>query len=94
MTKKKTKYKSITVGKKKYHLYSIHWYDIVGDSGHASEEEFEKMNCAKMITHGYIFKKNKKFIWVFSTYDENEASFSDRNIIPMGCVIKLNKIPL
>lgn len=94
MRRKKSKYKSLLIGNKKYYFYSIHWDDILGDSGHASEEEFEKMKCAKMLTHAFVFKKNKKYLWTFSSYDTEQASFSDRNIIPIACVTKMIKVML
>ena len=41
--------------------------------------------------HILINKKNKKFIWTFSSYDTKDEVFSDRNVMPMGCVLKLEK---
>ena len=32
---KKSKYKSVTIKKKRYYFYKITWLDITGDSGHA-----------------------------------------------------------
>jgi hypothetical protein len=37
-------------------------------------------------------KKTKKFLKTFASYDSTEESFSDRNIFPIGCIIKLEKI--
>ena len=68
--------------------------DITGDAGHATAEEFSKFECATMITHAYIFKKTKKFIWTFSSYDTKDEVFSDRNIMPIGCVLKMTKLSL
>ena len=45
-----------------------------------------------MITQGYLYYKDKKFIKTFASYDEKEEVFSDRNIIPKGCIIKMEKI--
>ena len=59
--------------------------------GHASAEEFDKFECSKMITHGYIYKKTKKFVWTFASYEDKDVSFSDRNIFPVGCIIKMDK---
>ena len=29
-----------------------------------------------MITHAYLFDKNKKYIWTFASYEENDELFS------------------
>lgn len=92
MVKKKSVFKHIFIGKKKYFLYSIKWLDILGDSGHASVNEFKLMKPAIMITNAYIFSKDKKFLKTFSSYVTNEECFSDRNVIPIGCVLEMKKI--
>jgi hypothetical protein len=84
--------KRLLLTKKRYYFYRITWIDILGDSGHANLEEFNKMKCAEMISYGYVFEKNKKFLKTFASYDSTEESFSDRNIFPIGCIIKLEKI--
>ena len=76
------------------HFYTIDWIDITGDAGHASADEFNKFECARMITQAYLFKKTKKFIWTFSSYDTNDEVFSDRNVMPVGCVLKMTKLSL
>ena len=50
--------------------------------------------CAIMITQGYLYYKDKKFIKTFASYDEKEEVFSDRNIIPKGCIIKMERVEL
>ena len=89
--KKKSKYKHVVINKKKYYFYKIHWIDITGDAGHATAEEFNKFECSQMITYAYLYKKTKKFIWTFSSYDIKDEVFSDRNVMPIGCVLKLEK---
>tara|TARA_E500000305_G_scaffold99422_1_gene91610 strand:+ start:175 stop:462 length:288 start_codon:yes stop_codon:yes gene_type:complete len=91
-SRKKSKYKHAIINKKKYYFYSIRWLDITGDAGHATPEEFEKFNCAVMITQAYVFKKTNKFLWTFASYDEKEEVFSDRNVFPKGCILKMEKI--
>jgi len=91
MKRKKSKYKHVIINKKRYYFYKIHWIDITGDAGHASAAEFDKFECSKMITFAYIYRKTKKFVWTFSSYDTKEEVFSDRNIMPMGCIVKLEK---
>ena len=94
MKRKKSKYKACVLEKKKYYFYEIIWIDIVGDSGHATFDEFSKMECATMVTNAFLFKKDKKFIWTFGSYDIDMASFSDRNKIPLACVVKMTKVLL
>jgi hypothetical protein len=89
---KKSKYQSLLISKKRYYFYKITWLDIVGDSGHANSEEFMKLNPAVMVSYGYIFSKDKTCIRSFASYDSKEEAFSDRNVYPTGCVIKLEKI--
>ena len=94
MVKKKSKFRHISINKKKYYFYEIRWLDILGDSGHATAKEFELMKPAVMITNAYVFKKDKKYLWTFASYDENEESFSDRNIFPIGCIKELERIEI
>ena len=89
--RKKSKYKHIVINKKKYYFHKIQWIDITGDAGHATAQEFDKFECATMVTFAYVYKKTKKFIWTFSSFDTKDEVFSDRNIMPMGCVLKLEK---
>jgi len=77
--KKKAKYKHVVINKKKYYFYTVDWIDIT---------------CATMITQAYLFRKTKKFIWTFSSYDTKDEVFSDRNIMPVGCVLKMTKLSL
>ncbi len=94
MVKKKTKFKHISINSKKYYFYEIRWLDILGDSGHANVKEFESMKPAIMITNAYIFSKDKENLKTFASYDENEECFSDRNVIPIGCVKHMKKIEI
>ena len=45
-----------------------------------------------MITHAYLFDKDKKYVWTFASYEEGDELFSDRNVFPKGCIIKMEKI--
>jgi hypothetical protein len=82
MKNKKSKYKAAIINKKRYYFYRITWIDILGDSGHANVEEFNKMKCAEMISYGYVFEKTNKFLKTFASYDSTEESFSDRKRLP------------
>ena len=94
MVKKKSKFRSILINKKRYYFYKITWLDILGDSGHADSEEFDQMKPAEMITHAYVFYNDSKILRTFASYDANSESFSDRNVFPKGCIKKLEKITL
>ena len=59
MSNKKSKYQSIVVNKKRYYFYKITWLDIYGDSGHGDYGEMMQMQPAKMITHAFIFDKDR-----------------------------------
>jgi len=89
---KYAKYKHCIIKKKIYYLCQITWYDILGDTGHSSFDEFFEMKPAIICTNAYVFSKNKKFLKTFSSYDLNHEFFSDRNCIPIGCVINLKKL--
>jgi len=85
---------SIIVNKQKYNLYKIKWLDIVGDAGHRSYEGLANMQPASKTTFAFIFKKSKKFIHTFSTYDDNDEEFSDCNVFPIGVIVSMIKIDL
>ena len=89
---KKSKYQSLLINKKRYYFYRITWFDIVGDSAHSDAIEFSKFQPATMISYAYIFSKDKSCIRSFASYDSKEESFSDRNVYPTGCIIKLEQI--
>ena len=91
MVKRKSAKLEIVIDNKSYTLQEIHWLDIVGDSTIASADEFDKMKCAEMVSEAYIYKKDKNFLYIFSSYQKNDVGFGDRNIIPVGCVQKIQK---
>ena len=91
---KKSKYKSVVIKKKRYYFYEITWLDITGDSGHADLHTASGFMPSEMITHAYLFEKNKKYIWTFGTYEKDDELFSDRNVFPRGCVLKMEKVTL
>ena len=69
---KKSKYIHVVIKNKKYYFYSITWVDITGESSHATAEEFDKFAACVMLTQAYVYKKTKKFLYTFSTYDTIE----------------------
>ena len=44
-----------------------------------------------MVTHGYIYKKTKNSFGLFASYEDKDELFSDRNVFPIGCIIKMEK---
>jgi hypothetical protein len=91
---KKSKYKSVVIKKKRYYFYKITWVDITGDSGHATEQDFLGFMPSVMVTHAYMFNKDKKNIRTFASYEEGDELFSDRNVFPIGCITKMEKVTL
>jgi len=94
MTSKKSKYKHIVIKKKRYYFYKITWADITGDSSHATLDEFNSFKPSVMITHAYVFKRDNKYLWTFASFEENDELFSDRNVFPIGCIRKKERILL
>ena len=91
---KKSKYKSVVIKKKRYYYYKITWIDPTGDSGHATHFDSYGLIPSTMITHAYLFDKNNKYVWTFGTYEKDDELFSDRNVFPRGCVLKMEKVTL
>ena len=89
---KKSKYKSVVIKKKRYYFYKITWVDITGDSSHADLPTALGMMPSVMITHAYLLCKDRKNVRTFASYEENDELFSDRNVFPRGCVLKMEKI--
>ena len=93
-TLKKSKFKSVVIKKKRYYFYCITWVDITGDAGHADLFTAEGFMPSVMVTHAYLLNKDKKNVRTFASYEENDELFSDRNVFPKGCIIKMEKIKL
>ena len=89
---KKSKYKSVVIKKKRYYFYKITWVDITGDSSHADLHTALGMMPSVMITHASLLCKDRKNVRTFASYEENDELFSDRNVFPRGCVLKMEKI--
>ena len=92
MRRKKSKYRHVVINKKKFYFYKISWVDITADGGHATADEFDKFECSKMVSFGYIYKKTKRFIWTFASYDSKDEAYSDRNVFPRGVIIRMEKL--
>ncbi len=92
--RKKSKYRSVVINKKRYYFCKITWLDILGDSGHADSNRVMEMNPAEMITHAYVFYNESKVVKTFASYYVHFESFSDRNVFPKGCIKKIEKVNL
>mgnify|MGYP003146741992 FL=1 len=88
---KKRKRNNLTIEGKEYHFHIIVWEDIVGDSSISSFDDFNKMKTASITSFAYIFKKDRNYLYIFSSYSD-DGYFGDRNIIPLGVVKKIAKI--
>jgi len=87
---KKVNTDKLTIDGKDYYFHKILWEDIVGDSTIVSFDEFNKMKTAMITSFAYILKKDKKYLYTFSSYS-NDGYYGDRNIIPIGCVKSIQK---
>ena len=47
-----------------------------------------------MVTHAYMFSKDKKYVRTFASYEDGDELFSDRNVFPIGCIVKMEKVTL
>ena len=92
--RRKKRYKHAIIVKKKYYFYKIVWADPCGDSGHADASEVKSLLPATMMSQAYIFAKDRKHVWTFSSYDSDAAVFSDRNCFPRSIIKKMERITL
>ena len=89
---KKSKYKSVVIKKKRYYFYKIPLVDITGDAGVADLHTASGFMPSQMITHAYLLNKDRKNVRTFASYEVNDELFSDRNVFPIGCIVKMEKI--
>ena len=78
-----------------YDLYRISWQDICSDSGWATDLEFDRMDVSHCISIGFIYKKNKNYVWIFSSYEVDnlgEITYGDRTVIPLSNITSMEKI--
>ena len=50
------------------------------------------MDYSTLITYGFVYSKTKRELKTFSTYDVDDEIFSGRNVFPIGCVKKIEKV--
>ena len=83
-TPKKSKYKHVVIKNQKYYF----------DSSHADLHTSLGFMPSVMVTHAYLLNKDKKNVRTFASYEVNDELFSDRNVFPKGCIVKMEKIKL
>ena len=54
--------------------------------------EFNGMKPSVMVTNAHLFLKDKKNVLTFASYEDNEELFSDRNVFPKGCIVKMERV--
>ena len=93
--KKKFLSEKTSVDKFPYSKSRIWWTDPTGETGWASSSEFDKMTYSEPISEAWVYKKDKKCIKIFSSYDldpDGEITFGDRNCFPISNVKKMEKL--
>jgi hypothetical protein len=76
----------------KYKHVRISWYDICSnDEAWTHEDEILNHDVALCEDTGYIYKKTKSKLWLFTSYseDENGLSVGGLTCFPMGCIKKI-----
>jgi hypothetical protein len=41
-----------------------------------------------------VVNRDRKYVRTFASYEEGDELFSDRNVFPVGCVVKMEKVTL
>ena len=92
-TPKKSKYKHVVIKNKRYYFYKIDvgWISRV-TAGTQLCMSLTGMKPSVMVTNAYLFLKDKKNVLTFASYEDNEELFSDRNVFPKGCIVKMERI--
>lgn len=78
--------------KSKYPLVKVLWVDIVSDSHWKPITDFEKEKLPVCVTVGYLFKKTKKLVWIFSDFSVGNRDIDEvgnTTILPLSVVIKI-----
>jgi len=78
-----------------FELYKISWEDICSDTGWATNLEFDRMEVSHCISIGFIYKKNRDYVWIFSSYEIDslgEITYGDRTVIPANNIKTMEKI--
>lgn len=73
--------------------YLIEWIDASSHEGHQwrDEEDVAKLDVAKFLTVGWVFRESEDGVIVVSTHNPNnghDKSYWGELAIPKGCIVK------
>jgi len=78
-------------------LIVVDWLDAGGDNTKGWQEigDFDAEGTQyKIRSVGFMLSVTKKYIHLFSDYDEKSNQFNSVNSIPRGCVTRIRRIKL
>jgi len=83
--------------KEKYPIVLVEWYDTTFYNQIYSDREIEgKLDCSLCFNVGYLISKDKELVKLAAHYYENkyngEVSYTDINIIPRSCVVRIKTL--
>lgn len=82
--------------KKKYPHVRITWHDICSsEEAWISEDQILEHDVAVCTDTGYIYKKTKDKLWLFTSYtteDDGSLSVGGLTTLPLGCIKKIEVI--
>ena len=85
----------MTSKQKKFKHVRVTWFDpCQSDEAWIPEEEILQHNVATCVDIGYIYKKTKSKLWIFTSYsrDDKGLEVGGLQCIPVGCIKKIEVI--
>jgi len=82
----------MTIKQKKFKHVKVTWFDpCQSDEAWIPEEEILEHNVATCVDIGYIYKKTKSKLWIFTSYsrDNKGLEVGGLQCIPVGCIKKI-----
>ena len=82
----------MTIKQKKFKHVKVTWFDpCQSDEAWIPEEEILQHNVATCVDIGYIYKKTKSKLWIFTSYsrDDKGLEVGGLQCIPVGCIKKI-----
>ena len=82
----------MTIKQKKFKHVKVTWFDpCQSDEAWIPEEEILQHNVATCVDIGYIYKKTKSKLWIFTSYsrDNKGLEVGGLQCIPVGCIKKI-----
>ena len=82
----------MTIKQKKFKHVKVTWFDpCQSDEAWIPEEEILQHNVATCVDIGYIYKKTKSKLWIFTSYsrDDKGLEVGGLQCIPTGCIKKI-----